>query len=114
MQKTAYELRIRVWSSDVCSSDLRGHAAWRAALEEIDQMGAERIVAVIGHDERQILHFDKFAVGQAVDECRRVIRRQEFAHPSADIERRQHDVRGDIRAARSEEHTSTLKTLMRT
>src|SRR3546814_4709678 len=25
-QKTAYEMRISDWSSDVCSSDLRGHA----------------------------------------------------------------------------------------
>src|SRR3546814_2493321 len=55
-----------------------GHAAWRAALEEIDQMGAESIVAVIGPDERQILHLDKLAVGQAADDRRRVILRHEI------------------------------------
>src|SRR3546814_6732855 len=31
-QKTAYEMRISDWSSDVCSSDLRRHAADRAGL----------------------------------------------------------------------------------
>src|SRR3546814_17349839 len=30
-QKTAYEMRISDWSSDVCSSDLIGHAAWASA-----------------------------------------------------------------------------------
>src|SRR3546814_2847254 len=28
MQKTAYEVRISDWSSDVCSSDLRGIVTW--------------------------------------------------------------------------------------
>ena len=28
-QKTAYEIRIRDWSSDVCSSDLNGSAGMR-------------------------------------------------------------------------------------
>src|SRR3546814_2936472 len=30
-QKTAYEMRISDWSSDVCSSDLQGNPALRAA-----------------------------------------------------------------------------------
>src|SRR3546814_3994902 len=44
-QKTAYEMRISDWSSDVCSSDLVGAAgpladpAGRAAIE-VDQPGA--------------------------------------------------------------------------
>src|SRR3546814_7288296 len=29
-QKTAYEMRISDWSSDVCSSDLAGSGAWTA------------------------------------------------------------------------------------
>src|SRR3546814_8669553 len=97
-------------------------------------MGTGGRVEVIGHDERHNLHFESFADGQAAEKCRRVIRRHEFAHRSADIERRQHDVRGDIREAcrhfariervaqsyiplrlprRSEEHTSELQSLMR-
>src|SRR3546814_17222002 len=31
-QKTAYELRISDWSSDVCSSDLRSLRQWRRCL----------------------------------------------------------------------------------
>src|SRR3546814_20958210 len=31
-QKTAYEMRISDWSSDVCSSDLDGETAWRSGL----------------------------------------------------------------------------------
>src|SRR3546814_1415756 len=42
-QKTAYEMRISDWSSDVCSSDLRGHAeAGHADLPEVKQPGAEQ------------------------------------------------------------------------
>src|SRR3546814_20895486 len=36
-QKTAYEMRSSVWSSDVCSSDLDDYKAWLAwALDEMD------------------------------------------------------------------------------
>src|SRR3546814_16824683 len=41
MQKTAYEMRISDWSSDVCSSDLRIVPSQVARLEaEIDAMNA--------------------------------------------------------------------------
>src|SRR3546814_2364684 len=33
-QKTAYEMRISDWSSDVCSSDLLAEAEWRAGHED--------------------------------------------------------------------------------
>src|SRR3546814_3768662 len=33
-QKTAYEMRISYWSSDVCSSDLRADMVEQAALRE--------------------------------------------------------------------------------
>src|SRR3546814_5439154 len=46
-EKTAYEMRISDWSSDVCSSDLihqqAGRAGAEAALDQrIDLVGAER------------------------------------------------------------------------
>src|SRR3546814_3510900 len=41
-QKTAYEMRISDWSSDVCSSDLLGH---RSLLDEFGGLSAE-LVAV--------------------------------------------------------------------
>src|SRR3546814_10393587 len=40
-QKTAYEMRISDWSSDVCSSDLAVHEIWLAEF-----MGAELFRAV--------------------------------------------------------------------
>src|SRR3546814_9766280 len=41
-QKTAYEMRISDWSSDVCSSDLQGMAR-AVALEMADNGGADQI-----------------------------------------------------------------------
>src|SRR3546814_7269394 len=46
-QKTAYELRISDWSSDVCSADLPDAAPQRRAY-----ISAERELFVPGHDRR--------------------------------------------------------------
>src|SRR3546814_5857796 len=45
-QKTAYEMRISDWSSDVCSSDLTGprHGAAPAARESVDGLDFFRTV----------------------------------------------------------------------
>src|SRR3546814_13198795 len=45
-QKTAYEMRISDWSSDVCSSDLAYAAAKRKLFER-----AELVTAVINRDD---------------------------------------------------------------
>src|SRR3546814_4001983 len=39
-QKTAYEMRISDWSSDVCSSDLRAHRRIRAGRGHLRQPAA--------------------------------------------------------------------------
>src|SRR3546814_11345022 len=49
-QKTAYEMRISDWSSDVCSSDLavdqhRAHAGIARRIEFLDHVGQEQHVA---------------------------------------------------------------------
>src|SRR3546814_8988300 len=44
-QKTAYEMRISDWSSDVCSSDLAVHRRRSADVDRIDPAGIERDVA---------------------------------------------------------------------
>src|SRR3546814_8791503 len=64
-QKTAYEMRISDWSSDVCSSDLRGHPA---AMRGSQRPG--------GRDRRSPLH-------------RRQPRRSRFAwdHPRSEERR---------------------------
>src|SRR3546814_3978531 len=43
-QKTAYEMRISDWSSDVCSSDLAGLRLALAALRERDRTGKGQLV----------------------------------------------------------------------
>src|SRR3546814_8190516 len=128
-QKTAYELRISDWSSDVCSSDLavaaarRAHDNWslaggafraerleRAAdlLEEqdalflglaIDEAGKTLVDAVA--EVREAVDFLRYYAGQA---------RADFTYPVAlpgpTGERNE-------LMLRSEEHTSELQSLMR-
>src|SRR3546814_5704343 len=99
-QKTAYELRISDWSSDVCSSDLCARGAGRVA-------GRDRLVD--GH----------FWIGPAH-------RRQPFPACASFADRAVPARRARLdgarygragrhrrRAARSEEHTSELQSLMR-
>src|SRR3546814_2876117 len=105
-QKTAYEMRISDWSSDVCSSDLNaylptGHQlkAWlfggqsipvRHALFDVEASGLATIADLFGED-RYFADADAFWAAQdAAIEARR----------AAIIER-------------SEEHTSELQSLMR-
>src|SRR3546814_15722137 len=45
-QKTAYEMRISDWSSDVCSSDLRDHAP--TAVSAAVRPAAERLADELG------------------------------------------------------------------
>src|SRR3546814_9353412 len=60
-QKTAYEMRISDWSSDVCSSDLdpplrRHDGAVHRVAEVADQVAADRVgevVADIEHGDRK-------------------------------------------------------------
>src|SRR3546814_4177350 len=94
-QKTAYEMRISDWSSDVCSSDLPaadladlggGEVRLRAAQRREQALGA---AAVPAHRRRQ-------SVAGMVR-----------GRLGAD------DHRHDRDAAKSEEHTSELQSLMR-
>src|SRR3546814_9798025 len=41
-QKTAYEMRISDWSSDVCSSDLRGRGIGRLLIDDWRAWAAEQ------------------------------------------------------------------------
>src|SRR3546814_5191093 len=66
-QKSAYEIRISGWSSDVCSSDLTGghreHVLHRAA-----QLGAEHVIAGVGAERRPVQGF-RHPGGEAVIEA---------------------------------------------
>src|SRR3546814_2937051 len=97
-QKTAYEMRISDWSSDVCSSDLTaaaGHVQHVALAEKL--LGA-------------LLAEDGAAVdprGDLKADARREVR---LDRAGDDVDRgalRRHD------EVRSEEHTSELQSLMR-
>src|SRR3546814_2342611 len=121
-QKTAYDMRISDWSSDVCSSDLRGCRARSRAAQHLLRVGAD---ADLG--ERNI-----GGARRAQDEGRGqmrdvgTLRLQAFERQAvADIgaaggQRHRHGgdalARGhrDLGArGRSEEHTSELQSLMR-
>src|SRR3546814_9803057 len=125
-QKTAYEMRISDWSSDVCSSDLCEHrrrqgedrgAARRAGHPEVlarrpgeeaagvrggaggRAPGARRAARALGGGA---------ATGDAAEPpARRPARATRTGVGSAGV------VRGGERGARSEEHTSELQSLMR-
>src|SRR3546814_17234683 len=54
-QKTAYEMRISDWSSDVCSSDLSVRAQRREILRHVDREGeAARLHALAAKDQRRV------------------------------------------------------------
>src|SRR3546814_6655340 len=107
-QKTAYEMRISDWSSDVCSSDLcrthrrddAAHLAVRAGLAGLGQLVAaelEHLVArdlrIIGREVARLLALEMMRLGLPVRLDRQM---------AAAATRR-----------RSEEHTSELQSLMR-
>src|SRR3546814_10511040 len=64
-QKTAYEMRISDWSSDVCSSDLVG-AFQRAGADRAEQ------AAIAGAQHRRTAGIGGGPVGVARSEARRV------------------------------------------
>src|SRR3546814_1247211 len=90
-QKTAYEVRISDWSSDVCSSDLEGRGPCLATCRRTDLKDRRMEIGPIRNDD------DHRA---AVDEIRALWNAEAG---SAD----------EDRLDRSEEHTSELQSLMR-
>src|SRR3546814_1794395 len=116
-QKTAYEMRISDWSSDVCSSDLPAIGNGAGGIG-----GAERT------DQHLALRMDRRAAGIAeLIPAAHVRRRQLMAMIGFDRQRPgivdayactgAHTVEqrlvGRVGEARSEEHTSELQSLMR-
>src|SRR3546814_10794607 len=82
-QKTAYEMRISDWSSDVCSSDLvhirlrRRHAAARGAHQEalLDQEGLDHVLegaALFAQRGGQRLDPDRAAVEGLHDDAQQI------------------------------------------
>src|SRR3546814_3881429 len=92
-QKTAYEMRISDWSSDVCSSDLRSPrilpTATHGISEPIHQIGIGRGCLLFGRSAARIAG----RTGR--------FRADQFGSDAT------------VRRSRSEEHTSELQSLMR-
>src|SRR3546814_1908382 len=74
-QKTAYEMRISDWSSDVCSSDLLFARIFLRHIAKADAL-ARHIggAGICGHDQHDVAEIDGLAVvvGEARSEERRV------------------------------------------
>src|SRR3546814_8463724 len=102
-QKTAYEMRISDWSSDVCSSDLPGRGRGGVLVERVEMMAVEDDVEVGG--ERLVDHrLDPVQEGRVDRVGCRLATAVHPAHRDAD---------GGEARGRSEEHTSELQSLMR-
>src|SRR3546814_6881953 len=129
-QKTAYEMRISDWSSDVCSSDLRiaprvvALVLRRGLRRRYAQRGAQRVAGELVDIGRRGAIAVARRIGIEVVDPVHLAARAERDDALAAFERAQHpeidrarDARGDPRRigrfVRSEEHTSELQSLMR-
>src|SRR3546814_4160284 len=69
-QKTAYEMRISDWSSDVCSSDL--HDSIGRAVQAVDALDRQRFgadaVDMCAHRDEAIAKIDDFGFARGVFE----------------------------------------------
>src|SRR3546814_2146342 len=121
-QKTAYEMRISDWSSDVCSSDLEVAEAedGRAVGDNGDEIALGRIVIGGGRIGGDGADGDGDAGG--VSEAQITLRRHRLRRDDLDLARtpfgmerkrfsfRKFDVAAFAHSRRSEEHTSELQS----
>src|SRR3546814_3301164 len=108
-QKTAYEMRISDWSSDVCSSDLRSAGSPRAST-------ATRRRTIAGGFRRRRGSIDPVESHVAIDAAVLVpVRLDLHMQEQVNLAPQQLGQLGACLAAdfRSEEHTSELQSLMR-
>src|SRR3546814_6497548 len=121
-QKTAYEMRISDWSSDVCSSDLP--AAAQTVFYDLPQMlvnlntgGSKKNYLKIAISLELTSESDSVALEnllpRVVDNFQVYLRelRVEDLRGSAGVQRLREELL--LRVKRSEEHTSELQSLMR-
>src|SRR3546814_6759899 len=99
-QKTAYEMRISDWSSDVCSSDLRGLCGRAEQAEDAHGL-------ITGEPEMMCQGHGMIVHAGDDDTTREVTAAIPSPDPPVVYEVREQQ------AGRSEEHTSELQSLMR-
>src|SRR3546814_2935145 len=103
-QKTAYEMRISDWSSDVCSSDLR-------QVYEQAGIGPEDVQAVELHDcfsANELITYESLGLCPE-GAAERFIRDGQNSYGGTHVV----NPSGGLLSKRSEEHTSALQSLMR-
>src|SRR3546814_1295963 len=105
-QKTAYEMRISDWSSDVCSSDLHDGAEQAVVAQAVEadageELEGQAIGPELGH-ARPLHGADQDQLAGA-GLPQRANRPLALAHADPQV----------LAAGRSEEHTSELQSLMR-
>src|SRR3546814_3135734 len=113
-QKTAYEMRISDWSSDVCSSDLQeaGVIGDQRHQQGADEAAADRAEpADDDDDEDQHVDLHAHVGGQrlAVEGPEHAAEHRQRRAGDEDADEQP----ADAVAERSEEHTSELQSLMR-
>src|SRR3546814_10456168 len=64
-QKTAYEMRISDWSSDVCSSDLRQHFRMKGKVEHTLPLGPEMLAMLRARLDRFTAVYREWEIGRA-------------------------------------------------
>src|SRR3546814_4535120 len=122
-QKTAYEMRISDWSSDVCSSDLaeilpRNSDAdvqsW-SALQDFSRRCANCSSALRPADSSSRVNCARIAASSASRRCSSSLTRARSACTSAagDDASAPASAAVSVATGRSEEHTSELQSLMR-
>src|SRR3546814_7303358 len=113
-QKTAYEMRISDWSSDVCSSDLleaeredyRAIAVRRVRLGLLlSEIGQANDVQISQQEMSRL-------IAQAAQQYRPEDQKRFFEYVQQNA-MAQAQIRAPLYEERSEEHTSELKSLMR-
>src|SRR3546814_7192505 len=121
MQKTADEMRIRCWGSDVCSSDLIPKADRDALLrEEAEHAAEEAALRAESDDDADVLDADEDMLDRFDDDAAEIDDSEpgddgdgDDGDPSAETEEEDGGRRRRGRRRRSEEHTSELQSLMR-
>src|SRR3546814_4492323 len=119
-QKTAYEMRISDWSSDVCSSDLwimrTGVIAKKMGMTRLFQDDGRHVpvtvlalegVQVVSVREKNRDGYTAVQVGAGSAKTKNVAKPQRGHFGKAEVEPKA------ILCERSEEHTSELQSLMR-
>src|SRR3546814_6640575 len=116
-QKTAYEMRISDWSSDVCSSDL---FSVPAIAQQLDAAAAAEAPAPSSAAKPAADSDDSKIAEIVVTAQRREEKLQEVPIAVTAMDAKQIETRGiqnvgdlSALAPRSEEHTSELQSLMR-